>query len=78
MVGGNRCYLWLKQGQSNSLQGHMKWSCSYLKTELSGSGWKATGYSRNRYQLTLWTNYGKLENFYFKNATCGSAPVSYN
>jgi len=55
-VGGTRCYLWLKQSQSNSL-----WFCSYLETEQSYSSWKATGYSKNRYPVTLQTNYGKLE-----------------
>ena len=70
-VGGTSCYLWLEQSQSNSLQGHTKRFCSYLGTELSGSGWKATEYSKNRYRETSKTNYGELENFSFKNASCG-------
>ena len=37
-VGGTRCYLLLKQSQSNSLQGHTKQFCSYLGIEQSGSG----------------------------------------
>ena len=65
-VGGTRCYLWLKQSQSNSLQGHTKRFCSYLGIEQSGSGWKATGHSKNRYPVTLKTNYGELENFFQK------------
>ena len=32
-----RCYLWHKQSQSNSLQGHTKLFCSYLGIEQSGS-----------------------------------------
>ena len=35
--------------------------CSYLGIEWSGSGWKATGYLQNMYQLTLQTNFGELE-----------------
>ena len=63
MVGGTRCYLWLKQSQSNSLRGHTKHFCSYLGTDQSGSGWKATGYSKNEYPVTSQTNCGRLENF---------------
>ena len=59
-VGGTRCYLRFKESQSNSMQGQTKHFCSYIETEQSGSGWKATGYSRNGYKLTSQTNHGKL------------------
>ena len=39
---GTRCYLWLKQSQSNSLQGHKKHFYLYLGVEQSGRGWKDT------------------------------------
>jgi len=38
IVGGSRCYLWLKQSHRNSLQDHTKRFSSYLRTEQSGSG----------------------------------------
>ena len=60
-VGATRCCLWLKQSKSNSLQGHMKHFSSYLGIEPSSSGWKAPGYSKNEYLVTLKTNYGKLK-----------------
>ena len=50
-VGGTRCYLWFKESQNNSLQGHTKRFCSYVETEHSSSGWKTTGYSQNGYKL---------------------------
>ena len=37
-VGGTRCYLWFKESQSNSPQGHTKRFCSYVGIEQSGSG----------------------------------------
>ena len=76
-LGGTSCYLWLTQSQRNSLQGHMKHFCSYLGIEQNGSGWKATGYSKNGYPVTSKTHYGKLKNFSFKNASCGPAAMSY-
>ena len=60
-VGGTRCHLWLKQSQSNLLQGHTKHFSSYLRIEQSSSSWKATGYSKNGYRVTSQTNYGELE-----------------
>jgi len=75
-VGGTRCCIWLKQSQSNSLQGHTKHFFSYLKIEPSGSSWKATGYSNNGYLVTLKTNYGELEIF-IKNFSCGPVAMSY-
>ena len=52
MVGRTRCYLWLKQSRSISLQA--TWS-SHLGVEQSGSAWKATRYSLNRYPATSQT-----------------------
>ena len=65
-VGGTRCYLWLKQSHSNSLQGHTKHFYSYVGIEQNGSGWKAPGYSKNGYLVTLKKNNGELENFLSK------------
>ena len=39
MVGGTRCYFWLKQWLSNSLQGHMKHFCSSLGVEQTSMQW---------------------------------------
>ena len=57
-------YFWLKQNPSNLLQGHMKHFCLYLRHEQSTSGWKAAGYSQNRYPVTLQTNWDKLEQLF--------------
>ena len=68
---------WLKQSQSNSLQGHMKCFSSYLGIEQSSSGRKATGHSKNGCQVTSQTNYGELEKNFPKNSSCGPAAMSY-
>ena len=63
-VGGTRWYLWLKQSHSNSLQGHTKHFYSYVGIEQNGSGWKAPGYSKNGYLVTLKKTMANWETFY--------------
>ena len=65
-VGGTRCYLWLKQSHSNSLQDHTKHFYSYVGIELNGSGWKAPGYLKKWVPSNFEKNNSELENFFSK------------